>query len=248
MLTLPSPTREIVTNHSVFVKQDHFPLPTQALSHKCSGMPRIRINYNETKIPREHQKLYGYLSGALAETYESLRAVERLYMSDVVVARLNSTAPEFFALVRQLLIHNIILCIARLTDKPKTRGQENWTLSTLVNELSDQKYSTLHAQLEKKYDRIDKMSERIRTYRHKRLGHADKVECLKVNTRLGKNITMKFIRQLLKQIADFLNIFDYEFTTVRNDYRELVRSHRDVTKDLIAYLRKTKTLPQRANV
>jgi hypothetical protein len=117
-------------------------------------------------------------------------------------------------------------------------GQENWTLSALLHELSNQKYSTLHPRLKEKYERIDKMSERVRLYRHKRLGHADKVECLKANTKLGKNITIKFIRQLLKQIDDFLNTFDCEFTTVKNDYPELVREHGDVSKDFIAYLRK----------
>jgi hypothetical protein len=216
-----------------------FSVATQGLSHKHSGMPRIRISYNETKIPKEHQKLYGYLSGALTETYESLRAVEKLYMNDVVVARLNSAAPEFFALVRQLLIHNIILCIARLTDKPKTFGQENLTLSRLFLELSyDQKCSNLRARLDKKWKRIEEMSRRVQSYRHKLLAHADKAECLKANTKLGKNITIKFIRQLLKQIADFLNTFDYEFTHVKNDYPVLVRKRQDVTKGLLAYLRR----------
>jgi hypothetical protein len=202
-------------------------------------LPRIRIKYNETKILKEHQKLYGYLSSALSETYESLRALERLYMNDVVVARLNSAAPEFFALVRQLLIHNIILCIARLTDSPKNGRRENLTLSRLLIELSDdQKYSNLYAQLDEKWKRIEKMSGRVQKYRHKLLAHADKVECLKVNTKLGKKITLKFIRQLLKQIADFLNTFDCEFTDVKNPYPDLVRERLDVTKDLLVYLRK----------
>jgi hypothetical protein len=199
---------------------------------------RIRLDFSSTKIPQGLQKLYGYLSGALMETYESLRTLERLYMDDGVVALLNRAGPEFFALQRQLLIHNIILCIARLTDKPETAGRENWTLSRLILELSDQKYPELRARLAEKYKRIEKMSSRVRLYRHKLLAHADKVECLKANTKLGKNITIKFIRQLLKQIADFLNTFDCEFTTIRNDYADLVRSHRDVTKDFIAYLRK----------
>ena len=87
-------------------------------------------------------------------------------MSDVVVARLNSAAPEFFALVRQLLIHNIILCIARLTDKPQNGKRENLTLSRLLLELSDdQKYSNLSARLDEKWKRIEKMSYRVHLYR-----------------------------------------------------------------------------------
>lgn len=176
------------------------------------------------------------------ETYESLRVLERLYMNDVVVARLNSAAPEFFALMRQLLIQNIILCIARLTDKPQNGRRENLTLSRMVLELSDQKYSKLRARLTTKNETIEKMSYRVHLYRHKLLAHTDKVECLKGNTKLGKKITIKFIRQLLKQIADFLNTFDCEFTDVKNDYPALVREYRDVTNEFIAYLRKNRNV------
>ncbi len=160
-------------------------------------------------------------------------------MNDDVVALMNSSGPEFFALLQRLLLHNIILCISRLIDKPEIRRRKNLTLSRLVRELSDdQKYSKLRTRLEEKYERIEEMSHRVRLYRHKLLAHADQAECLKENTNLGKNVTIKFIRQLLKQIADFLNTFDYEFTNNRNDYPDLVRSYGDVTKDFITYLRK----------
>ncbi len=160
-------------------------------------------------------------------------------MNDDVVALLNSTAPEFFVLLQQLLVNNIILCIARLTDKPTTGRRENLTLSRLVLELSDnQKYSELRTRLNEKYERIEKMSGPIRLYRHKLLAHADRAVCLKTNTNLGEEISIKFIRELLKQIADFLNTFDYEFTNATTDYADLIRRYRDVTNDFIAYLRK----------
>jgi hypothetical protein len=85
---------------------------------KNTGLPRIRINASE-KIPQELRKLYGYLSGALVEAHESFLALEKLYMNKDVVALMNSTAPEFFVLLQELLTHNIFLCIARLTDKPE---------------------------------------------------------------------------------------------------------------------------------
>jgi hypothetical protein len=210
--------------------------PNKGLSYKNSGLARIRINPSE-KIPRELQELYGYLSGALVEAYESSRALERLYMNDTVVVLLNSTAPEFFVLLQQLLVHEIILCIARLTDKPETGGRENWTLSRLVLEVSDQKYPELRARLDEKSKRIEEMSGPVRLYRHKLLAHADQAECLKENTDLGAKITIKFIRELLEQIADFLNTFDYEFTNAETDYLDFVRRYRDVTNDFIACLR-----------
>ena len=160
-------------------------------------------------------------------------------MNKDVVAVLNKTAPEFFVLLQQLLVQNIILGIARLTDKPETLGRANSTLSRLVLELlADKKYSDLRIRLDEKCKRIEKMSDPARLYRHKLLAHADQAECLKENTNLGKKISIKFVRKLLKQIADFLNTFDYEFTNAKIDYADLVRRYRDVTTDLAAALRK----------
>jgi AbiU2 len=213
-----------------------FGIAQTRVSHKNSRLIRVEPS---PSIPQELRKLYGYLSSALTEAHESLRALERLYLNDDVVALLNSTAPEFFALLQQLLVHNIILYIARLTDEPETGGRENLTLSRLVLELSsNQKYSELRTRLDEKCKRIEKMSCPIRLYRHKLLAHADRVEGLTPNTKLGKEISILTFRKLLKQIADFLNTFDYEFTNAETDYADLIRTHGDVTNDFIAYLRK----------
>jgi AbiU2 len=189
-------------------------------------------------IPQELQKLYGYLSGALIETYESFCTLERLYMNEDVVALFNRTGAEFFALVQQLLVNDIILSIARLTDKAKTGTQENWTLSSLVLELSDPKYSELRTRLDEKRKRIEEMSQPVRLYRHKVLAHADRAERLKENTKLGENITISLFRKLLKAFADFLNTFDCEFTNATTDYEDPVHRCEDLTDDLIASLRK----------
>src|SRR5262249_1438446 len=165
-------------------------------------MPRIRINPSE-KIPQELKELYGYLCGAVVEAHQSFLALEKLYMNKDVVVLMNSAAPEFFVMLQELLAHNIFLCIARLTDKPEVGWRENLTLSRLVLELSDQKYSELRPRLDEKCKKIEELSDPVRLYRHKLLGHADKVECLKENTDLGEKIPIKLLRELLKQIADF---------------------------------------------
>jgi hypothetical protein len=215
-------------------------LPKQRLSPKNSGLIRHYVN-PPAGIPQELGELYGYLSGALIGTYQSLHALERLYMDKGVVALLNRTgAPEFFVLLQEFLVDNIILSIARLTDKPESGRkppQENATLSRLVRELSQPTYPELHTRLDEKCKRIEKMSCPIRLYRRKLLAHADKVECLKANTELGKDISIMFIRELLEQIADFLNMFDYEFT--KGGETDYPAAPRDVTDDFLAYLQRT---------
>ena len=188
-------------------------------------------------IPEELRKLYGYLSSALFEARESLHALENLYMDAGVVALLNRTAPAFCILVEEVLVNNIILSIARLTDQPQIGQHENLTLSRLVLELSEQKYPELRAQLDEKCKRIEEMSNPVRLYRHKLLAHADKAECLKANTNLGDEIFISLIRELIKEIGDFLNTFDYEFTKSETSYDEPISTYEGVT-DFIAYLQK----------
>jgi hypothetical protein len=163
-------------------------------------------------------------------------------MNKDVVALMNSTAPQFFVLVQQLLVNNIILSIARLTDKPESGRkppQENLTLSRLVLELPDEKYLDLRTRLDEQGRRIEEMSHPVRLYRHKVLVHADRAECLKDNTKLGEKISISVFRELLKAFADFLNTFDYAFTKAVTDYEDPIGRCADITDDLIAYLRKT---------
>ena len=189
-------------------------------------------------IPPELQEPYSYLSTALFETRESLHALESLYMDAGLVDLLNRIAPAFFAFVKEVLAHNIILSIARLTDKPEIGGRENLTLSRLVLELSDQKYSELRTQLDGKCKRIEEMRDPIRLYRNKLLAHADRAECLNANSKLGENISIMFIRELLKEIGDFLNTFDFAFTKSETSYDEPIDTYENVTA-FIDYLRKT---------
>jgi hypothetical protein len=209
-------------------------LGKRRLSRKDNNVIRHRVISPES-IPQELKDHYGYLSGALIGTYQSWNALERLYMDNGVVALLNGTgAPEFFVLLQELLADNIILSIAKLTDKAKTGPQENWTLSRLVDEVPEQ-YSELRTRLGEKWKIIENTSRPIMLYRHKLLAHADRVECLNPNTELGKDISIKFIREVLEQIADFLNTFDYEFT--KSGGTDYPSTPTDVTEDFIAYLR-----------
>lgn len=191
-------------------------------------------------IPRELRRLYGYLSGALFETHDSLHTLEELYGDSSVVDLLNTTAPAFFAHVKEILVRDIILSISRVTDKPgnprSKPPQENLTLSRLVLELSPQKHPKLHARLEKKWKRIEKLSAPIRTYRHKVIGHADKVVCLKPTRKLGKKISISLIRRTLEKIEDFLNTFDYAFTKGETGYHSI--GHYGNVGDFVAYLKK----------
>jgi hypothetical protein len=137
----------------------------------------------------------------------------------------------------QELSNNILLSIAKLTDKATTEGRENLTLSTLVQELSKhKKYFDLRTRLDEKCTRIQKMSDPIRLYRHKLLVHADKVECLNANTKVGKDISIKLIRGMLEQIADFLDTFDHAFTNGGETNYPSVPE--DVAGDFIDYLQR----------
>ena len=171
--------------------------------------------------------------------HDVLHALVSLYANSDVVALLNSTSPAFFVLVQEMLVDNLILSVARMTDKPESGHppQANLTLSRLVLELSDQKHSRLRARLATKCQRIEKLSRPIRSYRHKVLAHADRAERLRSNTRLGKNITISLVRRILEKMADFLNTFDYAFTKGETAYQP-IGLFGDVS-DFVSFLQKT---------
>ncbi len=119
IFTLPANKNAFFT-HKTHTRGGFLALPKQELLRKNSSLIRYRVNPSAS-IPQELGELYGYLSGALIGAYQSFNTLERLYMDADVVALLNRTgAPEFFVLLQELLVDNIILCIAKLTDKPES--------------------------------------------------------------------------------------------------------------------------------
>jgi hypothetical protein len=91
---------------------------------------------------------------------------EALYTNENTVQLLNKSSSEFFSLIQTVLWKDIVLHIARLTDK---RSKGNLTVDTLVKMLDKQTRSFLHGIIET----VKQASRFAHDLRNKRLAHLD---------------------------------------------------------------------------
>src|SRR6266480_5208229 len=191
------------------------------------------------KIPSELREVYEHLAGAVINTLGSYSELVTLFsMSEETVELMNATAPTFFVRHQQLLVDHTILSLSRLTDEkhsgPRKNPQDNLTLPRLLD-LHEPEHHQLRVDLQRKWKTIKVASSPIRLYRHKLLAHASLVHYLSPSTRLGDEITMTSMKNLLDEILDYLATFDCFFTGVDTPL-SYPPSYGEAT-DLIAYLR-----------
>jgi len=160
------------------------------------------------EIPEDFKEIWARLAGILVETRGDLDELKYLYGSDDMVKFLDDLAPAFFIRHREILVNQVILSLAQLTDAKQSGGQDNLTYARLMDGLpEDNEHQSLRADLSRRGEEIKLAAKSIRNYRHKGLAHYDLIRCLTRSTELGKDITVESIEVLLSKVADFLRAF-----------------------------------------
>jgi hypothetical protein len=127
--------------------------------------------------------------------------------SEEDVARLNSAAPAFFAMIQEQLWTSTLLHIARLTDSPRSAGNANLTLRNLTD-LVDAKLKLPLAEL---IDKAIKSAEFARDWRNKVIAHRDlslalgdgEAEVLATASREKMNDALKAFVDVLNEVQRF---------------------------------------------
>jgi len=191
----------------------------------------------DKRIPENLREIYAHLAGNLIWTYGAFEELMFLFGTSETVNLLNEALPAFFVRHEDLLLENIILSLARMTDEKwsgsRKNRQENLTLANILD-LPDAQYQQLRAELRKKWTKIRDAAKQLRTYRHKRLAHSDLAHHLSPSTKVAPDISIRSIKKLLEQISDLLKTFDHFFTGVEPGYQPPA-TYGDAS-DLIAYL------------
>ena len=83
---------------------------------------------------------------------------------------MNEVAPDFFRIVEDVLLENIELGIARLTDPPKSFGKENLTVSKIPDYITEEQ---LREEIISSIDKAKHASSFCRDQRNRRFAHLD---------------------------------------------------------------------------
>lgn len=154
-------------------------------------------------IPSYFKDEYEQLSYDLTLLYFQWIMYSQIYDTNQLrIDLLNETAPVFFRDLHRMLIRDIIVGIARITDPAKVSGRTNLTLEHLANLIDPKKQPGLAARVASALTDVKLNVVPIREYRNKIVAHRD------LNVAMGAappGVTFKQIREALSKCAALLN-------------------------------------------
>ena len=118
---------------------------------------------------------------------------------------LNRTAPLFFRTVRDILWHDILMHIARLTDPPRSAGKPNLTIQRLPRLVEDQALDSLVAE-------VMEAAEFCRDWRNRRIAHRDLGLALSEDVRPLAVASREKVKEVLAAIGRVLNWVEQRYT------------------------------------
>jgi hypothetical protein len=144
---------------------------------------------------------------------------EQLFSEKQRFEILKATAASLFGYIQDLMLHDIILGIARLTDPPKSSGRENLSLDSLLAEIDD---SSVRTEVSEIISKIKTKTEAVRVWRNKKLAHNDLAKAIGGNPL--PPIYIAELSEVLKLTSQIPNIFYKRFQDTEVAYRDCVTS------------------------
>ncbi len=121
---------------------------------------------------------------------------------------LNTVASNFFYIVQKLLYEDAMLTLCRLTDPPKTSGQDNLTVMRLSASIPD---PALKADIQAQAERLRNVCKFARDCRNRRLAHTALPARLGGRAESLPNVTGAEIDDALKSLRDLLWSIDEQY-------------------------------------
>ena len=120
---------------------------------------------------------------------------------------LKRRTPVFFKSLYRILVYDLILGLARLTDRTSTCGRDNLVLGRLVDAIDSQPGEPKVNGLREEYERIVSEAQPLHTLRHRLIAHRDYDAAMGSEDELPE-LPKQLVRDLICYIADFMNSID----------------------------------------
>lgn len=143
----------------------------------------------------------------------------------------NRTGPQFWNHLRQYLLDLLFISISRFFDPPKSCGEENFSLETVLN---FKEVAPIRGPLKAVKDEMQRVWENgIKPWRHKHLSHID------VSVQLGverlPDVPISDVRDLVAGISRFVHDIDLQLNKVGQGYHVAIHGW---VPQVLAYLRR----------
>lgn len=129
---------------------------------------------NDPRIPESVREIFRWLRSEVVWIHGHWIIYRQLYgKSSERVDLLNESAGTFFSLLQNILLHDTVLGIARLTDRSEISGRENLVLSQLVEKLDSTRYADRTKRLTERLVSIEGICEPLRKMRNRKVAHSE---------------------------------------------------------------------------
>jgi len=124
---------------------------------------------------------------------------------------------EFFHHIQFILLDDIELIISKILDPAETKGNKNLSLEQLIIQFNDFG-EDITDELTFRLSKIREKAKDIRERRNKRLSHYDLNASVSRNKDLFTKASRKVIKEILKDVSEYLNIIDYRIYNTTTIY------------------------------
>jgi hypothetical protein len=181
---------------------------------------RAEIQGDYSRYPRAIQKPMQCLEGEIIGLREAWEIFHHLFMDEE--SRTKFLCEHFggtLGAFQGLLLDDLFLCIARLTDR-NSRQQENLSVWALREGIPfARNVPAFGADVSKVLSKIDAAAETIRQHRHKRIAHLDKH--VNFGTASLPPVLHGELKAAMEQMEMLLNLFQFEFIGGQSEYKHL---------------------------
>jgi hypothetical protein len=157
-------------------------------------------------VPNEIIDQFEVAKEQLITTHAKWKLLEQLYAKSKVRSEfLRRIGSDFFALVQDSMLTDIMMSLGRLLDTPHVKGNNNLTLERLKNSVHALGNEELALKLDVHLRYAKAAYEATKKYRNKRIAHNDLKTILKKDAiSLGPH-TVRDIKKVLREVGEFLN-------------------------------------------
>jgi len=146
---------------------------------------------------------------------------------------LNRVAPSFFGVLQEVMLDELVMVLARMTDKRR----DTLNLQTLIRDLGAGTKPEFVAQMEDRLNRVTAAVEMIRDHRDRRVAHLKLKTAVTTDPEVSLGFSRQSITDALAQVGGFVN-------QIRKHFGEPYRVFEETTTErgdagfLVSQLRK----------
>jgi hypothetical protein len=123
---------------------------------------------------------------------------------------LEKAGGQFFEEIKNVLVHDLIMSLSRLTDPARQMGKDNLTLEQLIAKVAEVKEAGLTEALKLRYESIKPLLGPLRDHRKKKIAHFDMGTVLTPETQPLPGLSLGDLRIAIEALENFLSIA-YEY-------------------------------------